>query len=136
MKFSQESYYGIDVMIALAQLDPAQPARIEEIVGSRRLPQNFLAKILQKLAKSGLVVSSRGRRRGYALAVPPDQITLKDILEVTEGADHFSRCLFWPRRCGEESPCRLHEVGAVIRSELEGRLKAITLAGLAGRAQQ
>lgn len=132
MKFSQESLYGIDVMIALAQRDPARPARIEEIAGSRRLPQNFLAKILQKLARSGLVVSSRGRRRGYALAVPPDRITLKEILEVTEGSDCFRRCLFWPRRCREESPCLLHhEVGAETRAQLEGRLKTLTLADLA-----
>ena len=131
MKFSQESFYGIDVMTALAQRQPAQPVPIEEIARSRHLPQNFLAKILQKLVRGGLVVSSRGHQRGYALATSTAQITVKEILEVTEGADCFRRCLFWPGRCSDESACHLHEIGLVIRTELEERLRMLTLSDLA-----
>lgn len=54
MKFSQESFYGIEVMSALAQRDPAQPVLLQELAGSRGLPRNFLAKILQKLVRGGL----------------------------------------------------------------------------------
>lgn len=128
MKLSQESLYGIDVMVALAQRGPGRPVRLEEIARSRRLPQNFIAKILQKFARSGLVVSSRGRRRGYMLSTSPDLITVKEVLEVIEGSDRFRRCLFWPRRCGEESPCLLHDVGGGLRAELERRLAALTVA--------
>jgi Rrf2 family protein len=131
MKFSQESFYGLDVMTALAQHESSRPVPIEEIARSRRLPQNFLSKILQKLVRGGLVVSSRGHQRGYALATSSDQITVKEILEVTEGADRFRRCLFWPRRCSEESPCHLHEIGMATRAELEERLRMLTLADLA-----
>ncbi|HLC42370.1 MAG TPA: Rrf2 family transcriptional regulator [Methylomirabilota bacterium] len=131
MKFSQESFYGLDVMTALAQHESSRPVPIEEIARSRCLPQNFLAKILQKLVRGGLVVSSRGHQRGYALALSSDQITVKEILEVTEGADRFRRCLFWPRRCSEGSPCHLHEIGMATRAELEERLRRLTLADLA-----
>jgi Rrf2 family protein len=137
MRFSQESFYGVDVMVALAHRDPGQPVPVAELAGSRGLPRDFLAKILQKLVRGGLVVSSRGRRRGYALAIPADRITLKEILEVTEGSECFRRCLFWPRRCREESPCLLHhEVAVAAKAELEARLKTLTLADLAWRGRE
>lgn len=131
MKLSQESFYGIEVMVALAQCDSGRPVGAEEIARSRGLPQNFLAKILQKLTRSGLVVSSRGRQRGYALTTSPDRVTVRQILEVTEGSDRFRRCYFWPRRCSEVSPCLLHGVGAATRAELESRLGTLTLADIA-----
>ncbi len=131
MRLSQESFYGIQVMVALARHGPARPVGLQELASARSLPQNFLAKILQKLARGGLVVSSRGRRRGYALTAPPEQITLREVLEVTEGPERFRGCLFWPRRCSEESPCLLHDVGCATRARLQERLKTLTLADIA-----
>lgn len=131
MRFSQESFYGIAVMVVLACLEPARPAGIEEIASAEDLPRSFVAKILQKLVRGGLVTSSRGRRRGYVLAVPPDRITAGDILKVTEGTDLFHHCLFRPRRCDGSPACFLHDVGVAVRDELETRLGRLTLADLA-----
>lgn len=133
MKFSQESFYGIEVMSALAQRDPAQPVLLQELAGSRGLPRNFLAKILQKLVRGGLVTSHRGRQRGYALAVAPEQITVKEILLITEGPELFGHCFFRARRCLGKSACPLHTVALSARTELEARLRALTLAELARR---
>ena len=128
--FSQESFYGMAVMVALARHEPARPAGIEEIASAQDLPRSFVAKILQKLVRGGLVTSSRGRQRGYTLAVPAERITVRDILEVTEGADFFHRCMF-RRRCGDEPTCFLHGIGAATRADLEARLKSLILADLA-----
>lgn len=128
--FSQESFYGVAVMVALACHEPERPAGIEEIASVRDLPRSFVAKILQKLVRGGLVLSSRGRQRGYTLAAPPERITARDILEVTEGAEFFHHCLF-RRRCGNEPTCFLHGVGLAIRADLQSRLESLTLADLA-----
>ena len=133
MKFSQESFYGIAVMVALARHEPARPAGIEEISSAQDLPRSFVAKILQKLVRSGLVGSFRGRHRGYALAVPPERITVRQILEVTEGADFFHHCMFGRQRCTGRSDCFLHEIGATMKADLEARLTSVTLADLARR---
>ncbi len=130
MKFSQESFYGFAVMVALARHEPARPAGIEEIASAQDLPRSFVAKILQKLVRGGLVASSRGRQRGYSLAVPPDQITARDILEVTEGSDFLRRCMF-RKQCSGEAACFLHGLGLGIRADLSARLQGITLADLA-----
>ena len=133
MRFSQESYYGMQVMVALARLGSDRPVGLHELASAGSLPQNFLAKILQKLARGGLVVSSRGRRRGYALTAPPGQITLREVLEVTEGPERFRGCLFWPRRCDEKSPCPLHDVGVATRAGLEEWLTKLTVADIAAK---
>lgn len=132
MKFSQESFYGFAVMVALARRESARPALVDEIAGSQDLPRSFVAKILQKLVRGGLVASSRGRQRGYSLAVPPAQITASDILEITEGADFLGRCMF-RKQCAGEAACFLHRLGCSIRADLDARLKGVSLADLATR---
>jgi Rrf2 family protein len=82
---------------------------LRDIAGSRGLPQTFLAKIFQKLARNGIVLSSRGSVRGYALARRPRQISVKDILFATEGSDFLDRCVLWHDRCGSTDPCVLHD---------------------------
>lgn len=131
MRASQESFYGIQVMWALARRDPAQPALLEELAASRGLPRNFLAKILQKLVRGGLITSYRGHQRGYALAVAPERITVKEILLITEGPELFDHCFFRARRCFRNSTCPLHTAALSARTELEARLRALTLADLA-----
>ncbi len=130
MRFSQESFYGLAVMIALARHEPGRPAGVEEIASVQDLPRSFVAKILQKLVRGGLVVSSRGRQRGYTLALPPERITARDVLEVTEGTDFLRRCMF-RKQCTGESACFLHGLGLSIRADLDARLKGLTLADLA-----
>jgi Rrf2 family protein len=131
MKFSQESFYGIAVMVALARHDPDRPAGIEEISGGQDLPRSFVAKILQKLVRGGLVGSFRGRQRGYTLALPAEQITARQVLEVTEGPEFFHHCMFGRRPCGGRIACFLHDIGTAIRADLDARLTSVTLADLA-----
>jgi Rrf2 family protein len=131
MRFSQESFYGVAVMVALARHAPTRPAGVEEIASAQDLPRSFVAKILQKLVRGGLVISSRGRQRGYALALPSERITARDILEITEGTDFLRRCMF-RKRCPGEAACFLHGLGLGLRADLSARLQAATLADMAG----
>lgn len=136
MRFSQETFYGITVMTALAVRDRNRPAPLCDLAAACDIPRTFLAKILQKLVRGGVVVSSRGRQRGYALAADPGAITLKTVLEVIEGADLFHRCFFSSRRCeGGGVQCPLHGLGETLRGEVVARLNDLTIAGLVADAR-
>lgn len=100
---------------------------LREIAEARGLPSDFLAKIFQKLARHKVVSSHRGAVRGYALARPAREISLREILEALEGPDLFSRCIFWPGQCGDQNPCRLHDQWGKIRPGLQAMMETVTL---------
>ena len=105
---------------------------LRDIAEAGRVPENFLAKIFQKLARSGVLVSSRGAVRGYALARSPKDLNVKEILLATEGADVFDRCIFWSDRCADADPCPLHFHWKKVRERVIGELmQRTTLADLA-----
>lgn len=127
VKLSRESEYGLEALIVLARQGDGKVMLLREIAEARGLPAGFLAKILQKLARHQLVSSHRGAVRGYSLARPAGRVSLREILEALEGSDLFSRCVFWPGRCADEKPCRLHEQWAMIRPRFQAMMEQVTL---------
>ncbi len=118
MKLARESAYAIEGLLVLAAKPVGSIMLLHEIAKSRRIPESFLAKIFQKLARAGIVASSRGRIRGYALARPAKQISVGSILLAVEGADVFDRCIFWSDRCSDSNPCPLHDCWAGPRQKM------------------
>lgn len=87
------------------------------IVNTRRIAEQFnipaelLAKILQRLAKRGLVVSQNGPKGGYLLARDPDKITVGEVIRAIEGPVNIVSCYQVPTcpqmdRCSLRSPVR------------------------------
>lgn len=131
MKLNRESEYGLKAMIYLAQQPPAAVLTLNQIAEASHLPVGFLAKILQKLSRHGLLQSFRGRQRGYCLARDASEIKLRELLEAIEGPDLFERCMFWGRRCGDSNPCLLHAGWREIKPRVTEYLEGMTLASLA-----
>lgn len=111
----------------LAQEQEGEVMLLREIAEAGNLPSSFLAKIFQKLARHKLVSSHRGAVRGYALAKPAREISLREVFEALEGPDLFSRCVFWPGQCGDENPCQLHEQWGKIRPQFQAMMEKVTL---------
>jgi Rrf2 family protein len=104
---------------------------LRDIADEGNVPENFLAKIFQKLAHGGIVTSSRGAVRGYALSRKPKAIKVREILMAVEGADLFERCIFWSDRCADSNPCPLHFRWKKVREQVIGALmERTTLADL------
>lgn len=107
------------------------PMLLRDIAASREVPRSFLAKIFQKLARSDIVLSSRGAIRGYALARQAKEIKLKEIFLATEGPDLFDRCILWSDRCAAANPCPLHDRWQRAKRRIVGELmERTTLADL------
>lgn len=127
MKLSRESQYGLEALSVLAREEEGKVMLLREIAEAGNLPSSFLAKIFQKLARHQLVSSHRGAVRGYALARPAREISLREVFEALEGPDLFSRCVFWPERCGDDNPCQLHEQWGKIRPQVQAMMEKVTL---------
>lgn len=86
MKISAKVDYATRVLAELARLHgSAALAQIEHLANVEKVPPNFLAQILGELRNAGLIKSRRGIAGGYALARPPDQISLYDIIVAIDG---------------------------------------------------
>lgn len=108
MRIGRESAYAIEGLLALAAEPRGRVMLLRDIADARDVPRSFLAKIFQKLARCGIVVSFRGAVRGYALARGKREINVKEILIAIEGPDLFNHCILWSDRCDEANPCALH----------------------------
>ena len=132
MKLGRQSAYAMEGLLVLAGHRFGTVMLLRDIARSRKVPESFLAKIFQKLTRSGLVVSSRGAVRGYALARKPKDISIKEVFLAVEGEDLFDRCIFWSDRCAESNLCPMHYRWKRVREKVIGDLmERTTLADLA-----
>jgi len=99
----------------------------EAIARDRNLPQPFLAKVLTVLSQRDLVRSVPGRGGGYALARPPEEITLYDIAVCFERFSRPTPCPFGPGHCGGKSPCPLHDKLYALREQFAAFLRQTPL---------
>lgn len=130
---SRESQYGLEGLIVLAKQPSGSVMLLRQVAQAGHLPAGFLARTLQKLRRHNLVASHRGAIRGYALARPAHQITLREIFEAIEGPTVFRRCICSARRSGEPNCCRLRGEWAPIAARLLAVMEETTLAQVASR---
>lgn len=130
MKLSRESQYGLTALRSLVGKPPEMFSSVTTIATETGLPSPFLAKTFAKLVRGGIVMSSRGKERGYRLQRPPEEISVKEIIEVIEGDQIFKRCVFWSNGCSEESPCPLHDEWRRLRPLVSEGFSQLSLASL------
>jgi Rrf2 family protein len=115
----------------LARRPAGEVVALAEVAQAERLPPEFLAKIFQKLARHGTLIAHRGPGRGYALAHPPADISIHDVLEAIEGVELFRRCMFVGSHCSDEHPCVLHQHLKPAITAFRSELDRLTLADVA-----
>jgi len=88
VKVSAKTEYACIAMLELAASYPTgEPVRIRAIAEEHGIPSRFLVQILLQLKGAGLVTSTRGAAGGYQLAKAPEEISLGEVMNVTEGPD-------------------------------------------------
>lgn len=86
MKISSRGTYGILALEELVRLwDAKTPIQVKEIAARKAIPEEFLGQIMISLKQADLVRANRGPGGGYYLTRAPDQIPLKEVLEVLGG---------------------------------------------------
>lgn len=88
MKISAKTEYACIAMLELAaRYGAREPVRIRKIAERHGVPPRFLVQILLQLKGAGLVASTRGAAGGYHLIMPPDEVSLGQVMEVIEGGN-------------------------------------------------
>jgi Rrf2 family protein len=130
MQFTKAEEYGILGVLYLAEKDEPKVTPLSEISEAKGIPEKFLAKIFQSLAKSGIVRSHRGVRGGFTLAKEPSQIAIKEILESIQGPYHLLKTSNSQDNGGEHQFCALHELIMMAERRLLSVFEERTVADL------
>jgi Rrf2 family protein len=89
--FSQTAEYALRVVAYLAAAG-GQAATTRQIAAGTRVPEGYLAKVLQSLSRAGLVHSRRGLHGGSVLARPADELTIYDVVQAVDPIRRITTC--------------------------------------------
>jgi Rrf2 family protein len=85
LRVTTRTRYAIRALYHLAFHRSGQATQAKEIAEVQKVPLRFLEQILQDLRRAGLIEARRGPRGGYALARPPAEISMADVLRAVRG---------------------------------------------------
>jgi Rrf2 family protein len=103
---SQTAAYALRAVLFLAER--ADAVRVDELAVRLQIPRNYLSKTLHRLAREGVLHSTRGRGGGFRLAVPPDRLKLLRVVAPFDGMSAERQCLLGRPQCSDRSPCPAH----------------------------
>lgn len=131
LKISRKTEYAIRGMIYLAGQPRDQFVMIKEITKATKTSSVFMAKIFQTLGNANLVVSSRGVSGGVRLSRKPERITLKEIVEATEGPVIMNMCVLDEKSCCFSNVCSAHVAWKKIKDSISEMMEDFTLKDIA-----
>ncbi|MBI4849347.1 MAG: Rrf2 family transcriptional regulator [Nitrospirae bacterium] len=130
MHITRKVDYAVRCVLFLARNND-RISSVDEISGEMSVPKTFLAKILQRLMKTGIVNSTRGVKGGFQLARGPQEISLLNVVEAIDGAVAMNVCAVDKKMCGFSASCSVHPVWVELREDIRNRLKRWDFAKLA-----
>lgn len=128
VRLSKKAEYGIIALRHVASVRGVVTAK--EIADTYRIPYELLAKVMQKLARAGLLVSHQGVRGGYSLARNPAQVQVSSIIHAIEGtAPMIAQCMSeGPASCGVFDVCTIKSPLHKVQANIERVFSDMTLA--------
>ena len=135
MLLSKSCEYAIRTALHLAAAESASYTAVREISDALNIPYHFLAKTVQTLTQAGIFESMRGPHGGIALARPPGQIRLEEIVLAVDGPAVFRECVLGLPGCGDRKPCPLHDQWAPAREQVRRMFADASLADTAEQIQ-
>jgi len=129
LRFTKRADYGLMAVHYIALNDGFGAVSAKRIAEEFAIPPELMAKILQRLAKQGLVVSTNGPKGGYALARLPTEITVGQVIRALEGPINIVSCLE-DSECPQIEKCNLRRPVHKIQAAISQVLDTMSLAEL------
>ncbi len=128
MLITRRSDYALRICRALAD---GKTHNVRRICEKENIPKAFAYKIIRDMEQSGVVGSERGNKGGYFMKKRLDELTLYDIISMTEEKIGIIQCMDYDCcRNTDEFPCRFHEELFRIQEMMESELKSKSIAEL------
>ena len=131
LRFTKRADYGLMAMHFISSQGDEGAVSAKRIAEEFHIPPERLAKILQRLAKKGLITSHNGPKGGYVLTREAGDITVGQVVRALEGPLRIVSCMSEKDDCPQFSRCNLRGPVQKIQTSISMVLDGMTLAELA-----
>ena len=135
-KLSKKADYGLIALKHLAMHRQENACSANDIAEAYGISATLMAKVLQKLAKDGLVVAKHGATGGYQLARQPDRISALEVLTAIDGPVLITSCVTSHGNCDATDRCSVKEPLQRVNESILGVLSTVSIAQLSEDKQE
>lgn len=134
LRLTKKADYGLMALKYLAEQPHGNALSAKDIAEAYHIPPPLLAKILQTLAKAGLLVSHAGTHGGYALARPATEISAFEVIRAIDGPLFITSCITIHGACDLAGHCTIKEPLRKVNDSIKELLSGIRISDLAEHA--
>jgi len=127
LKLTKKADYGLIAMRHLAEHADLGACSAKDLAEMYSMPQEALAKILQKLTKAGLLVSQHGTNGGYTLARDPRCISAFEVIRAIDGPLFITSCSTATEDCEQSDRCTIRGPLRRVSRSIEEVLNRLTI---------
>ena len=131
MKITMAAEYAVRCVLYLTRQGRDVLVSRQEIATQAKIPDSFLAKIAQDLAKADIITIKQGAKGGYSLHRDPGDVTMLTVVEAIIGEISLNECTTRPQVCPASLDCSANLVWQRARAQVRETLREATFASLA-----
>jgi Rrf2 family protein len=128
MQLTRAADYAVRVMIHLATQPEGAVVSRTFLARAAEAPESFLSKILQALARAGLIQARRGVSGGFSLLSRGAEASLLDVVECIDGPVALNVCVTSGASCHRQPECAAHQVWLRAQSAMLSVLREAKIA--------
>jgi Rrf2 family protein len=130
LKLTKKADYGLMALKYLAEHPETPAMSAKDLADAYGIPAQLLAKVLQRLTKTGLLRSHAGMNGGYALARDAREISAFEVILAIDGPFFITSCTKGAKGCDLTPNCTIKEPLARVNDTIAGVLKSISIQDL------
>ena len=128
LRLSKKADYALIAMKHLTLRGDRGSSSAREIAALYDIPIELMAKVLQRLARNGLLTSHQGTRGGYTLSKPTASISVADIIQAIDGPLTVTACSTLDEQCEQFTKCNVRDPLWRIKDRILAALATCSLA--------
>ena len=127
LKLTKKADYALMAMKHLAEHSSEGSRSAKDVADAYGIPPEALAKILQRLARAGLLQSQHGTNGGYTLARAAATISAFEVIQAIDGPLFITSCVTVRGECGQTDRCNIREPLRKVNESIEAVLRRIKI---------
>ena len=125
LRITDAAVLGIHALALMTGTE--EPTRVIQLAAALKASEAHLSKVLQRLARAGMVNSVRGPKGGFLLARDADEVTLLEVYVALDGPVTEETCLLAHPACSKPGACAVRALNAEIHALVSQRLGSLKL---------